>query len=296
MIVVALLLTTAWLPSAGCDIGEVVIGDDRSGPTAKPEGCPKYLDRAWGTHCDKVPRGTSCFEQDDSEWRACYCGCHEEGIWTCESMPRTEGCPALPPIEESPCVGDEFTVCSYFPDLDCRCFEDGWSCSRVFPHGECSSEHVWQGPAQTAINESKRIKDLSHAEVEAWCAWYAEVTGSSQEAETPTADGWVDSDQYRSRICQENQACALLLPRSQCESSLEIQPCEATLGELDDCVKTMDNGCFLVGHGCAPLRQKPWCQGIIVGLIETDGSTAHAAAPHLVCRVHVDNPPIDFSF
>ncbi len=305
-IAVALAVAASPLIGTGCQVREISIGDDVDPANALDPACPESSrGLGYGASCDNVPEGTSCFFPANKygERDACYCGCKIEGRWTCESTRARfdKDCPRLMPADGSVCDLDVARTCAYYPDVECRCFpEEGWYCPRKGQVASCSNPPIWSGPPPP-IDEKTLIKDLTDDEAAAWCAWHAQIIGSNPYEVPPTYDGWVTAWEvrppYYPTFCTssvfDSDVCVAKLPLDYCVSSLKAQPCEATVGELDDCVKTIDNQCFIVGHGCMPLRKRPWCRGLVVG--EIVGKEVPAFLdPIRGCHIRVDDPTIQY--
>ena len=121
------------------------------------------------------------------------------------------------------------------------------------------------------------ISDLTDAEAQSWCSsTYASMwTGPLPTTDGPVlADGTVWNNAERNvtmatgdnyEVSFADNLCALQLPADQCAANLKVNPCKATLQQLDDCLVLVS------GHdqsaspdACATFRAMPSCDQTIV--------------------------------
>jgi hypothetical protein len=155
--------------------------------------------------------------------------------------------------------------CPYPPHTSCTCpYNDPaprWSCvdTTAGPPGTPTS-----GPA--AIPETKRIKDLSNAEAQIWCEWFLTkyAVGTPPPFEGPiTAEGYATglgftlNPNFYANVCMPTE-----VPTTYCVANLKLFPCEATVGELSDCVLTVARGVPAV-HGCGRFLEAASCSQTI---------------------------------
>jgi hypothetical protein len=127
------------------------------------------------------------------------------------------------------------------------------------------------------LDPTKQVKDLSAAEAAAWCDAY--VTGMVHQIESPTSpsdglcsdyvpvkDGFIDS--CGGIACgSEPWLCVLVPTIDLCVQNLMLNPCEAMLSELDDCVDSIQHAVNVgdvCGGACGPLRSHPSCLETVV--------------------------------
>lgn len=128
-------------------------------------------------------------------------------------------------------------------------------------------DSINHGPPPDTSTATKRIVDLTDAEAHAWCAWYS-MFGQGVGTPPPrpasvTADGYVTVG-FTVNWDFFGDACATEpLAEDQCVQNLELLHCEATLGELTDCVMTIRLG-EPQPHGCGRFFEAANCDGTIV--------------------------------
>jgi hypothetical protein len=216
-----------------------------------------------------------CVWQDQLNpgYEACGCYAAPGGKkWSCSGV-GTQGaigattCPRTQPDPGSACTGHAGETC-YFPEQFCSCGLGGgnWSCT---PNIKPASPPREVAPlcVPSNVDESKQIKDLSDPEAAAWCTWYADPRNSPRPAVNPNDPPGITNYGYHGFSEAGMNLCLPNLPVSICVKNLRTQPCTATVGQLDECLETIQSfGSFpgWVGHGCAPLVANPTCAGIIV--------------------------------
>jgi hypothetical protein len=124
------------------------------------------------------------------------------------------------------------------------------------------------GRDTSGVDPSRRIKDLSTGEAQAWCGWFSSVfplVGAPAPEDRPVdPDGFVSG--YGAIGCETINVCVEHLSEHHCAANLAIQPCEATLEELDRCVGVLWGLCELAEQ-CEPFLAAPSCLGTIVAAL-----------------------------
>lgn len=185
-----------------------------------------------------------------------------------------ENCPDWFPVAGSSCAGHAGEIC-YYPALSCSCAVDGasWSCE-VDPGTEGGPAYVGL-PVEVkrlcppdGIDESKQVRELSEAEIVAWCNWHGDPSGAPRPEVIGDDRGTDGYATYGFNIGYD--VCLPEIPVELCVHNFHaVRQCTATLGDLDDCVETIRGGGqndrpAWVGHGCAPLLANPSCAGLVV--------------------------------
>jgi hypothetical protein len=128
------------------------------------------------------------------------------------------------------------------------------------------------GQDTSGVDPSKRIKELSADEAQAWCGWFSRVfpfAGPAMPEDMPVDPGGFVSG-YGTIGCEAINVCTEHLSERHCVANLQIQPCEATLSELDSCVGVMWGLCALEER-CEPFLAEPSCLGTIVATLSDPG-------------------------
>lgn len=160
----------------------------------------------------------------------------------------------------------------------------------------CSSDAVIIGSDSTAppslgvglagrdtsgVDPGKRIKDLSAEEAKAWCGWFSLVFPFAgdplPEDRVVDPSGFVSG--YGAIGCETIHVCTEHLSVDHCVANLAIQPCTATVTELDSCVGVMWGLCQLPER-CEVFLAEPSCLGSIVGTLGEPGV-------HPICPMRV---------
>jgi hypothetical protein len=180
-------------------------------------------------------------------------------------------CPSSVPAAGSSCSGHAGEYC-YYPQADCGCADDQatWACTEPTPERSNMPVEVRRLCVPEGLDESKRVFELSDAEVTTWCQWHGDPSGAPRPEVRPELD---ETSWYATKTINMNViACMPELPVSLCERNFRALPaCTATLGDVNDCVETIramrgDPFSGWVGHGCAPLLTSPGCEGLVVSL------------------------------
>lgn len=194
--------------------------------------------------------------------------------------PTDEGCPLVRPSEGDSCnavggAGPDDTWCNYRLG-GCGCGEDGWHCEDLeVPHCVEPPEVQRLCPPDV-VDESRKISELNKYERLAWCNWFADPSGAPRPR-VQSSEGNEEglSSQYPGFVAEG--LCMLELPTELCLENFNARPnCEATIGDLDDCVETLRASYFdgavlppgfqygWVGNRCQALRAQAGCEGLIV--------------------------------
>jgi hypothetical protein len=176
-------------------------------------------------------------------------------------------CPHQPPDTGSSCAGHEGQIC-YYPLGSSSCAVSGgnWAFS-ASAKVDSPPREIERLCPPVGIDETKQVKDLSDAEVDAWCNWYGDPSGTPRPAVSPNDRPGFANDYVSIYLSMASSVgvCIDELPAALCAKNLRTQPCTATLAQLDDCIETARAGFApgWVGHGCAPLIANPTCPGVI---------------------------------
>lgn len=276
--------------------------------TGNPTECPG-APPSTGTGCG--PEALTCaysYKNPNTpaqhEYTECACrmGCDTDAPvlrWDCYrhwSIAGAGTCPVEQPEQGTSCFGLKGTTCPYPLDVECECpatiGNDDW---------DCRSQRVDLPMLPANFPGSKRIRDLTDGDRQNWCAWLTEPEPGfpSPPEVAPDADGY-----YPEMGCATQSGtlgCPGIMephgyPASVCVANLALSSCEATLGDLTDCVLTVR---FQqpAPHGCAPYLTAPGCgDTIILGTGDSladagagsAGTTGGSAAPGAAsCRLRV---------
>jgi hypothetical protein len=248
-------------------------------PVTGPTECPAVWNPDEFNHglpCN-MPNGTTCvFDDPGSGWHACTCGCLTENELYCFGVSGGPNCPASAPAHGSSCAGLLGVTCSYYPKTQCSCLQNGtWKCKETDMEFHCLDPAPSASPP-SGVAPSTLIKDLSPTDAEAWCTWYmnAYPPGGQLPPDYPPQNGeaWGGA----SMSCGE-LGCLQHLKVEHCVKNLELSACEATLVQLEDCVRTIFRQCTLEGHGCGPFRA---CGSACdTTIIQVDGSAGDCGVP-----------------
>jgi len=204
--------------------------------------------------------GCTCFEKDQSS-----------KFWKCFRAPGLElrgpinACPMVEPESNTDCFGHLGTNCPFPRMTSCECSSSTqtlWKCVDLTlpPAGLPST-----GPS--TVSEDKPIKDLSDAEAQAWCEWFPTAVngvGTPPPIEGPvSSDGYVNVGATIARDFFAGVCVPTGLAVSHCKANLKLFPCEATVGELTDCVLT-GLRYYPAVHGCGRFLARANCEGTIV--------------------------------
>jgi hypothetical protein len=241
--------------------------------TGNPAACPRDPVAREGA-CSSGEEGLLCAyrfpdpeHSSQSVYEECSClaDCGDAAgkrHWYCsvEVGHLTSSCPAQQPEDGSSCFGLKGETCPYAPGTHCTCPEDpgdvAWSCQEIGLH----TEHP------RGLDESKRVRDLSDSERQAWCAWLARrPPGFPPYPDLdPTCDGFYpDTGCTTSTYLKCSMAMPTNFPASACIENLQLSRCSAPLYDLSECVLTMQSE-WPTGHGCARFIDAPGCSGTIV--------------------------------
>jgi hypothetical protein len=128
-------------------------------------------------------------------------------------------------------------------------------------HGEGGSNAQAQAITDPpSIDRGKAIADLTDAEAEAWCTWYAGLHWLGEPVAPPPADQPVSADGTVAgdtgliwgvdpRLPEESM-CVTRLSIHQCVQNLRYEGCGATVGDLDACAEALVFEC---------IDPRPWC-------------------------------------
>jgi hypothetical protein len=118
------------------------------------------------------------------------------------------------------------------------------------------------------VPEGKPIKDLTDAELQAWCTWYGDLLqppGHPPGIERPIgADGYARGygamygSAFYAPVCMPVD-----IPIGYCTANMRLGPCEATVAELDDCVATVLRH-VPTPHGCGRYLEAANCTDLFV--------------------------------
>lgn len=227
------------------------------------EGCPDGP----GLHekeCDT--QGMTCGYSSDGtgayHYSECGCARTETGLeWNCyQNFGGDRVCPPSAPEDGSDCFGFYATECYYPIQLNCRCSaETGvWECMSPPPPTDFH-------PPEFAVGD-RSIAELSDAEREEWCTWYASLSVSPGFPPTPdyavNADGFVDTSGCRFSVLPPCQASMPIVSVAQCKANLEVTACPAPVSALTACITNSFNECDPLGDGCVDLYAAG-CSGTI---------------------------------
>jgi hypothetical protein len=137
------------------------------------------------------------------------------------------------------------------------------------------------GRDTSGVDPSKRINELSADEAKAWCGWFSlafPFAGPPLPEDNIVDPGGFVSG-YGAIGCEAIGVCTEHLSVNHCVANLTIQPCQATLTELDDCVGVMWGLCQLPER-CDAFLAAPSCLGSIVGTLADPGV-------HPICPIRV---------
>ncbi len=95
------------------------------------------------------------------------------------------------------------------------------------------------GTSTSRLNQSKRFTTLSQPERAEMCDWVASLYGGYGQSKAPAT-------------CEKNVTISKKAPRDQAECVKQLdflpQTCEATVGEVEDCLVAIDaNPCAMMG-------------------------------------------------
>lgn len=140
----------------------------------------------------------------------------------------------------------------------------------------------------TAVSSSggdsaHRVRDMTTTEARAWCDRYVNVRYPSASGSPPTrpmddpfhnpVNGYVVG--YAASYCWQLEpggGCAVQPTVDDCVTNLLHAPCEATVGDLDDCVDSyfltntgsVVQQCTVVGQGCGPFKAAAHCSETVI--------------------------------
>jgi hypothetical protein len=260
------------------DVGTPLTGVEGGVPDASvpvwagnESNCPADRPTDGPTPCD-VREGQSCaywFTDEHGQSDYTGCTCYEQNrsskLWDCRFIVGVHpSCPTVQPEEKTDCFGSVGLHCPFPPNTECQCP------SAPTPQWTCGPDPFGSGlslPVSTpTVSQDKRIRDLTDTELQSWCTWYGDLLqppGHPPGVERPIdADGYargygaVQSGIFYAPVCMP-----LDIPVSYCVANMKLGPCEATVGELNDCVLTVfrripsPHGCgrFLEAANCADL-------------------------------------------
>jgi hypothetical protein len=138
------------------------------------------------------------------------------------------------------------------------------------------------GRDTSGVDPSKRVKDLSADEARAWCEWFSRVfplAGGPTPEDVPVEPGGFVSG-YGAIGCETLSVCTVHLSVNHCVGNLALEPCEATLAELDSCLGVMWGFCQLPER-CEPFLAAPACSETIIAALS-------APDVHPICRIRVE--------
>lgn len=269
---------------AGVDNGRVeklvpaapVLPCDDTGQVVPPTECPAtVMDRSECAHeletCD-----TQTSTGESSLIKSCLCVWAADGVkrWLCEAAGTagTLGCPQVQPKDGDVCT--EALSCSFVERPTCSCPTDGLFSRAV--RCQCGQDLAWHCEAEpgatpmrscslaagSPLDAAKRIADLTDDEALTWCEWVAHNVPTKDALDPPPAlvvDGFAtaSSGGYYSGY-PFHPMCWAKLPHDLCVRNLKLDPCQATVQMLDDCVLTQ--GSRFHGRGCGPFQLAPGCQ------------------------------------
>lgn len=193
--------------------------------------------------------------------------------------PANDACPLEQPDEADACNAaggagpDAPPFCTYL-SANCSCTLAGWTCEE-HEHPYCLYPvEVRRLCPPSGVDESKQIKDLTADERLAWCNWFGDPSGAPRPTVRPHEGPDLPLSDLLDELYGEG-LCMLELPVDLCLQTFGARPdCEATVGDLDDCVETLratsqdvvkpDQFSGWVGNRCAALRAQPSCDGLFV--------------------------------
>lgn len=264
--------------------------------TGNPNDCPVAQPTS-ETACSAAPGRTCAYytpDQGGSIYNFCNClpATETSTLWSCVENGATGAlCPSTQPEEGSACVAESLP-CQYPPHTACTCAGQspggGWHC------GDPDFPGLPNGTHPTTVDESKRVRDLTDAERQAWCAWYEVLVVTYRPPYSPPPEGPLSPDGYTMNTgcnisngdfaCRGNMPTSL--PVSYCKGNLGLSTCEAPVSELSDCVLTTLRGCLPSPFGCALYLGAPGCSGTIVMNPAADAG-AYPPDPTADCPVRV---------
>jgi hypothetical protein len=285
---------TSRVASGGSAGGDAPVAD-AGGPA---DGCPKTLSQflapviadcpaeqpAENATCNSTENGICVWQngvagQGSPGYTVMGCYSSVEGnVWAGAAQGQLgeigqnpQHCPHAQPEAASNCSGHAGEHC-YFPYATCVCAADDatWACQGN-PKPDLVPAPVQRLCLPAGLDESKPIKDLTDAEVSAWCTWYGNPSGRARPPITDNDPPGMALSYGTNFMEVGVNACLMDLPQLYCEKSLRLRPnCTATLEQLDDCVESIfavgigNPGPGWVGHGCGPLLGNQTCSNVIV--------------------------------
>jgi hypothetical protein len=300
--------------SGGVDAGGAMLPVASGGSTSRdagrgtpprwmgnPSDCPS-AQPVHGTSCSAA-LGRTCAYYTPSQGASIYnfCDClpatETITLWSCVDNGATgTNCPSTQPEEGSSCAAAN-GPCQYPRHTTCTCASpssgDEWHCQNP------DEPPLSDGTHPTTLDETKRVRDLTDADRQAWCEWYGVVQyavyrpPNSLPAETPLSPAGYTTNtacsfSYSGFAC--SGAMPLSLPISYCKGNLGLSQCDAPVSELSDCVLTMQRECRPSPFGCALYLRARGCSGTIVTAPDTGDAGAGAINPFdtsLGCPVRV---------
>lgn len=247
-----------------------------------PEDC---ADIEPGESLCNAPSDLTCFYNVESSLTLVGCACAYdstlEGMrWHCVDAVTdfdTRRCPELMPESESSCADQGTSECEYPIGTLCTCPRDDedprWSCKEI--REAPASRAPADVKATTLVSE---LTDVARSNV---CAWIASVGGVS-DAATVAEDGYTIGNACRYGWEPTKQALFPGVSEQQCASNLALSNCDATVGELAECVMAFSG--FDYGASCGHYLEHDGCSGTVV--------VAHDCSADLLvneaCRIQVE--------
>jgi hypothetical protein len=300
------LLVAAAILAPGCGRTVVDVGANNSDGgvdntparwTHNESSCPSERPSLDDTTACAVPEWQSCgywWQGVNGRPLSASCTCFEKDrstrLWHCTEYD-ADLCPAgALPETGSDCSGLHRTACVYPVQNECTCADPNeavphpaWQCHDPLHAGNPAVAGLADLPMSAAdgVPGDKEIKDLSDTEAAAWCNWFYKLYNGDVGVPIPEidADGYIAAIGTVSGSTFFARACVPVPPPVEfCVMNLRVQPCEATVDELTDCVRTLhDNpgfGNLPSPHGCGRFLEGAHCDGTIVQSFAAPASAA----------------------
>jgi len=243
-------------------------------PSERPTGAFDSRSASADSIC-AVAEGQSCawWFVNESAQTFSACTCYEQNSsvrrWLCEgAYPVPSECPHEQPASGERCAAP-VSGCPFPLRTRCSCAAGAWSCITTVDGAEVP-------PPPATIDLARPISALTDVEALSWCEWFSSrgrLMGP-YPPEAPVSDdgytagvGGIAWPAFFADACLPDPA---QVAPSQCAANLKSQPCAATLGELTDCVITLEQQ-VAYGHGCGRFFEHPDCDGTIVRHLDPFG-------------------------
>lgn len=277
--------------------------------------CPS-LDPVHGDEC-KLTHGTTC-DIKSGDIGQCTCmASKNKHVWQCHSGgSRRSDCPSQIPPTGASCQNLQGVTCEYAKPLACTCEQDlisfenrfvacscdpqskTWDCRSGAPNlitpyvpETCATpEPVF--PEGPALDGSKKVLEMSDAEIETWCLWSRDLELKVYGAPNPepafreNGYGWG----WPTTFCGSAPSyCYSPLPLKDCQRLIKRKRCGVRVQDLTQCFLTALGGCQpILGEGCAPLVSDPECTETIIQPYRSPTESPFSQMPQQECYVPFD--------